>query len=299
VGRVLAVIAVVCLALAMFANPGLAEAKKPPKPPQPTPTPAASPTPSPTPAPSPTPSPAPTPTPKPTPTPTPTPAPSPTPSASPTPTPSSSFVPGIDVSYHQGAIDWGRVAAAGKRFAFVRASAGTLTADTAYATNHAGARAAGLAVGSYHFGNPDATANDAQNEARWFAQQATFESGDLVPVLDLEVSNGLGAAALTTWAQTWLAEVEAATGVRPMIYTNPNFWSTSMGATDWFARNGYGIWVAHWTTAAQPSVPAGNWAGNGWTFWQHSSTGTVPGISGGVDLDRFNGSALPQSVFVP
>ena len=197
------------------------------------------------------------------------------------------------MSYHQGTIDWGRVADAGKEFAFVRATAGTLTADVAYDTNLAGARAAGVAVGSYHFGNPDSAANDALNEARWFVQNATVESGDLVPVLDLEVSNGLGAAALTTWARTWLTEVESATGVRPLIYTTPNFWSGSMANTDWFAQNGYHVWVAHWTSASQPTVPAGNWAGHGWTFWQHSSTGSVPGVSGPVDLDQFNGARCP------
>ena len=203
------------------------------------------------------------------------------------------------MSYHQGAIDWNRVAGAGKQFAFVRASAGTLTSDTHYATNRAGARGAGIVVGSYHFGNPDASANDAVNEARWFLQNATIGSGDLVPVLDLEVANGLSATALQSWATTWLTEVEASTGVRPLIYTNPNFWSTSMGNTDWFARNGYRLWVAHWTAAAQPTVPAGNWAGAGWTFWQHSSTGSVSGVTGPVDLDRFNGSALPQSLLMP
>ena len=71
------------------------------------------------------------------------------------------------------------------------------------------------------------------------------------------------------------------------------------GNTDWFARNGYSVlWIAHWTTASQPAVPAGGWAGNGWTFWQHSSMGT-PGISGPVDLDRFIGSSLPALLFVP
>ena len=287
-GRVIAVIAALGLLVAVLADPAPIDAKKPPKP-QPTPTPTATPTPSASPTPSPTPRPSPTPTPTPTPITTP----------SPTPTPIATYVLGIDVSYHQGVIDWSRVAGAGKAFAFVRASAGTLTADSAYAANHSGARDAGLAVGSYHFANPDSAANDALNEARWFVQQATIETGDLVPVLDLEVPNGLSAAALTTWAQTWLAEVESATGVRPLIYTNADFWSTSMANTDWFARNGYRLWVAHWTSAAQPSVPAGGWAGNGWTFWQHSSTGTVPGVSGAVDLDRFNGSALPASVLVP
>jgi len=223
----------------------------------------------------------------------------PHPSPSPTPTPSATYVAGIDVSYHQGSIDWSRVAAAGERFAYARATAGTLTADTAYAANRSGAKAAGLAVGAYHYGNPDSAPNDAANEAAWFLNNASVASGDLVPVLDLEVSNGLSASALTTWAQTWLANVTAATGVKPIIYTNNSFWTGSMGNTDWFARNGYRLWIAHWTTASQPTVPAGTWGGSGWTFWQHSSTGSVPGIAGSVDLDRFNGTSLPSSVFVP
>jgi lysozyme len=192
------------------------------------------------------------------------------------------------------------VAASGTRFAFLRATAGTLTADTSYAANRSGARAAGLAVGSYHFANPDAAVNDAANEASWFLRNSTISAGDLRPVLDLETSNGLNPTALTAWAQTWLAQVTAATGVRPIIYTNNSFWSSSMANTDWFARNGYSVlWIASWTTASQPTVPAGAWGGNGWTFWQHSSTGTVPGITGAVDLDRFNGPTLSSSLRVP
>lgn len=251
------------------------------------------------PKPRPTPTVQPSPTPTPTP-PTPSPTPSPTPTATPSPPPPPASLDGIDVSYHQGAIDWWQVAAAGKRFAFVRATAGTLTSDTAYATNRYGARAAGLAVGAYHFANPDTAFNDAGNEASWFLRHAAIGSGDMVPVLDLETANGLPPASLTAWAQTWLQQVTAATGVRPIIYTTPTFWSTSMGDTDWFARNGYSVlWIAHWTTASQPTVPAAGWGGNGWSFWQYSSTGFVPGINGAVDLDRFNGSSLPSSLFVP
>jgi GH25 family lysozyme M1 (1,4-beta-N-acetylmuramidase) len=235
---------------------------------------------------------------KPHPRPSPTMTPAPT--ATPVPTTPPAWIDGIDVSYHQGTIDWPQVAAAGKRFAFVRATAGTLTADTAYAANRPGARAAGLAVGSYHFANPDTAPNDAANEASWFLRTATIAQGDLLPVLDLEVANGLDPASLTAWAQTWLAQVSATTGVRPIIYTNPTFWSTAMADTDWFARNGYTVlWIAHWTTASQPSLPAGGWGGSGWTFWQHTSSGTVAGIGGAVDLDRFNGSQLPASLFVP
>ncbi|HUP53959.1 MAG TPA: GH25 family lysozyme [Methylomirabilota bacterium] len=209
--------------------------------------------PRPTPAPTPTAQPSPLPTPNPTPTPTPTavPTPTPAPTAVPTPTPAPASVEGIDVSYHQGTIDWSQVAGAGKRFAFIRATAGTLTADTAYAANGYGARGAGLAVGTYHFANPDTAANDAGNEADWFLQHAVIARGDIVPVLDLETANGLSPASLTAWAQAWLSKVSAATGVKPIIYTTPKFWSTSMADTDWFARNGYAVlWIAHWTTAA-------------------------------------------------
>jgi len=277
--RVLASLLAMSVALVILATPTVVEAKPRPKP-TPTPTATVQPTPTPTPIPSVSPTPTPTPTPSPTATPT--------------------FLDGIDVSYHQGTINWPQVAVSGKRFAFVRATAGTLTADTAYRTNRLNAGAAGLAVGSYHFANPDRTYNDASNESSWFLRNATIASGDLIPVLDLEVSNGLDPASLTTWAQTWLSQVSAATGVRPIIYTNPAFWASSMADTDWFARNRYAVlWIAHWTTATAPTVPAGGWGGSGWTFWQHSAAGSVPGISGPEDLNRFNGSSLPASSFIP
>jgi lysozyme len=277
--RVLASLAAVLLAVVILAVPPGTDAKPRPRP---------------------TSTPKPTPTAQPTPTPTPSPTATPTGTPAPTPTPTPAVLDGIDVSYHQGSIAWQQVAAAGKRFAFVRATAGTLTADSAYAANVSGARAAGLTVGSYHFANPDTAANDAANEAAWFLLTASIASGDLIPVLDLEVSNGLDAASLTTWAQTWLSQVYAATGVRPIIYTNANFWRTSMGDTAWFAENGYPVlFIAHWTTASEPTLPAGSWGGNGWTFWQHTSTGSVPGITGPVDLDRFRGGSFPPSLLVP
>jgi lysozyme len=282
----------VSLIVFLFAAPATTDAR-----PKPKPTPIASPTATPTPTPGPTPTA--TPSPSAATSPTASPAPTATPTPAPTPAPGQ-YLSGIDVSYHQGTIDWSRVAGSGARFAFLRATAGTLTADSAYATYRSDARAAGLTVGSYHFANPDGAANDAANEATWFLRNATIASGDLRPVLDLEVSNGLSPAALTTWAQTWLTRVTAATGVRPIIYTNNAFWSSSMANTDWFARNGYAaLWIAHWTSASQPSVPAAAWGGAGWTFWQHSSIGTVPGISGPVDLDRFNGASVPASLLVP
>jgi GH25 family lysozyme M1 (1,4-beta-N-acetylmuramidase) len=208
--------------------------------------------------------------------------------------PAATTVPleGIDVSNWQGTIDWTRVAAAGKRFAIMKATEGTTFTDAYYSANHANARAAGLWTTAYHFAQPSTTAGDAVAEADHFVAVAKLQSGDLIPALDLEVTGSLGPAALQAWVAAWLGEVTAKLGVHPMIYTSPNFWKNAMSDTTWFALNGYRVlWVAHWGVTS-PTVPAQNWAGHGWTFWQYSDSGTVPGIAGRVDLDRYNGTDL-------
>jgi len=202
----------------------------------------------------------------------------------------SGYLPGIDVSHWQGAIDWPAVAASGRRFVIAKATEGQTYTDDTYATNKAGATAAGLAFTAYHFARPDSTANDAVLEADHFVSVAQLGAGNLIPALDLEKTGGLDTASLTAWVWAWLQEVGARLGVKPMIYTGPYFWKTYMGDTTEFADAGYKVlWIANWNVSS-PSVPASDWGGNGWTFWQYSDCGTVPGISGCVDTDWFNGT---------
>jgi lysozyme len=173
----------------------------------------------------------------------------------------------------------------------MKASEDTDYVDPTYTTNRAGAMAAGMYVGAYHFAQPNATVGSATAQADHFVDTALPASGDLLPVLDLERSGGLSQAVLTAWVREFLERVYQRIGVRGVIYCSPNFWKTYMGDTGWFASNGYGIlWVAHWTAASAPTVPGGNWGGKSWTFWQYTSDGAVPGISGRVDLDRYNGN---------
>lgn len=231
----------------------------------------------------------PTPTPRPTPTPTPTPVPTP-PDTNTSPT---AVLEGVDVSHWQYTIDWTKVAAASKKFAFIKATEATDFLDGNYATNRSGAKAAGLKVGAYHFAQPSTTAGDAVAEADWFIDQAAPRSGDLRPVLDLERVNDLSTAALQDWVRAFLERVYQRTGVRGIIYVSPNFWKNNMGDTTWFAQNDYDVlWIANWTTGSQPTLPANAWGAAGWTFWQYTSDGAVPGIDGQVDLDRFNGTDL-------
>jgi GH25 family lysozyme M1 (1,4-beta-N-acetylmuramidase) len=208
-------------------------------------------------------------------------------------------IEGIDISHWQGDIDWSQVAGANKAFAFMKASEDHDYTDPTYGLNRARAKAAGLHIGAYHFAQPSAAAGDAIAEADHFLETANIAAGDLPPVLDLERSNGLSDAAMQTWVRSYLERIYERTGVRGIIYTSPNFWSTYVGGTDWFATNGYRIlWLAHWTTGT-PTVPASDWAGFGWTFWQYTSSGTVAGIAGRVDLDRFAGTDVTAVLISP
>ena len=222
--------------------------------------------------------------------------PSPTPTPTPTPTaekPASSLTEGIDVSHWQGTIDWAKVRAAGKKFAFIKASEHTSFVDNKYQTNRSNAKAAGLKVGAYHFARPDLGTTDAYAEADHFMKTAAWKSGELRPVLDLEDTGGLSSSALQTWVKAFLQRIYDRTGERAIIYVSPSFWTTKMGNSTWFAKNGYDVlWIAHWTTGSSPSTPAENWGGKGWTFWQYTSDGSVSGISGRVDLNRYKGTDL-------
>ena len=116
---------------------------------------------------------------------------------------------GIDVSHWQGQIGWLQVGAAGYDFAFAKATEGTTYIDPTYVTNRAGATAAGLRLGAYHFARPTGTSDAAAiasgiAQADYFIGTAQPKRGDLLPVLDLEKTGGLGVTRLTTWTQAFL-----------------------------------------------------------------------------------------------
>ena len=208
--------------------------------------------------------------------------------------PPAGTLPGIDVSHYQGTIDWGGVAGSGVRFAIAKVSEGRTYVDPTYLTNKASAELNGIVFGGYHFARPDDTPNDAIVEADHFVDHAQLEAGDLIPVLDLERTGNLSQAQVTEWILAWLGRVTERLGVRPMVYTSPHGWDVRTGDTTAIADAGYTtLWVAHWDTAA-PTVPAADWSGNGWTFWQYDNCGAIPGIDGCVDVDAFAGTAFDE-----
>jgi GH25 family lysozyme M1 (1,4-beta-N-acetylmuramidase) len=203
------------------------------------------------------------------------------------------FLVGPDVSRWQhagGNIDWQAVAASGVSFTIVKATEGPDGAtppytDPYFAGDFAGAGSAGLYRGSYHMARPALPLTTAGDQARqYIAVTGTLHGAlDLPPVLDLEHTGGLSPADLTAWAATWLSTVQQLTGRLPMIYTSPNFWATALGNTT--TLNQYFLWIARWTDAPDPSPLPGGWTS--WTFWQYTSTGSIPGISTAVDISRF------------
>jgi GH25 family lysozyme M1 (1,4-beta-N-acetylmuramidase) len=208
---------------------------------------------------------------------------------------------GIDVSRFQAGIDWSAVAGTKISFVFAQASRGSgndclvrrrrCGPDNFYGRNVAGAQGVGLPVGPYHrafaSGRTRKLAKaDARREARVFSR-AVLEAGDsdLRPVLDVESPfTGLDSARLRLWVRIWLERVERKLGVKPMIYTNAASWAAT-GDTLRFARRGYRLWVANFGVRS-PLVPAGNWAGRGWSIWQFTSSGSVRGIDGNVDKNK-------------
>jgi len=189
---------------------------------------------------------------------------------------------GVDVSYHNGTINWSQVKNAGYEFAFVRISDGTGFHDPQFATNYAGAKAAGLVRGIYQFFRP--TQNVAAQADMVIAAFGTRQPGDLPPVIDVEADGGLAPSTVAARVRTWVDRVKAATGVDPIVYTGKFFWRDEVGGPTSFANNP--LWIAAYTTLC-PDLTA-PW--DAWAFWQFTDTGSVPGITGGIDVDRFNGS---------
>lgn len=193
---------------------------------------------------------------------------------------------GIDIASYQhpndAAIDWRQVAASGQSFVVVKATEAGYV-NPWFARDISGAHAAGMVVGGYAFARP---AYDAGAQADAFAQTiGRLPAPALPPVLDLEDTGGLSVGALQNWTRTFVQRVQAVTGIAPMIYTGPYFWSTAMGGTREF--NQYPLWEAHYTGASAPQQ-VGGWPT--YTLWQYSSTGSVPGIASAVDQNRFLGT---------
>jgi GH25 family lysozyme M1 (1,4-beta-N-acetylmuramidase) len=182
---------------------------------------------------------------------------------------------GIDVSNHQGLIDWHRVAAAGYGFAWCKVSEGSTYRDAFAPRNLAAAAAAGLLVGGYHFARPASSSPEVQ--AQLAASQV--KAATLPLVLDLEqdaATAGWSMAQRLDWAGRFLARADALTGHRAALYTGAWYLAHQLGGGG-ALPTGRLLWLASYTRAA-PEGP--------WRVWQYTSSGSVPGVAGRCDVSR-------------
>lgn len=196
-------------------------------------------------------------------------------------------IEGIDVSYYQDTVDWAAVAGSGREFAIARINHGSFI-DPQFEVNWPGIRDAGMIRGSYQYFEPG---DDVAYQANIAIDHVgVLGPGDLPVTLDVETTSGVGPAAVAAAVGEWLDLVEAGTGKRPFIYTGKYFWNDNV-QSDAFAD------VPLWIAAYGPPCPDTPDPWDDWMMWQYSSTGTVPGIDGPVDLNVFNGDVRALEAF--
>ncbi|MBO0691266.1 MAG: LysM peptidoglycan-binding domain-containing protein [Acidimicrobiaceae bacterium] len=194
---------------------------------------------------------------------------------------------GLDVSSHQGNVNWSVVKAAGVNFAYVKATEGTYYTNPYFAQQYDGSYNQQIIRGAYHFANPSTSSGTSQ--ADYFVSHGGGWSPDgrtLPGTLDIEYNPygpecyGLSQSEMVNWIAAFLNEYHALTHVWAVIYSKSGWWSTCTGNTSAFSSNDP-LWVAAYSSS--PGILPAGWPY--YTFWQYNDAGTLPG-----DPDVFNGS---------
>ena len=190
---------------------------------------------------------------------------------------------GIDVSHHQDNIDWDDVKAMQVKqvkigFAFIKATEGLGDMDNNFRRNWYLARQVGIPRGAYHF---FISSKSGKAQAENFIATCRLQKGDLPPVLDIETNNGASPEDIRQRAKDWLERIEQYYQVKPIIYTNVDFYKNFLAGS----FEDYPLWVAHYLVQDKPRID------RNWLFWQHNEKGHVNGIDAPVDFNVFNGDS--------
>ena len=190
---------------------------------------------------------------------------------------------GIDISHHQGKIDWDRLRNAmingsPVRFIIIKATEGDKYIDENFEQNFTLAKDNGFIRGAYHYLSLNSS---ARSQAYFFISKVHLEPGDLPPVLDVEHKpKDMSVEDFQLEVLTWLHIVENQYQVKPIIYRYYKFKDNYLSDERF---DGYPYWIAHYY------VDKMEYRGE-WKFWQHTDAAKLPGINGYVDLDIYNGS---------
>ena len=195
------------------------------------------------------------------------------------------IVKGVDVSHHNGVIDWQKVRSQGYEFAILRlgyrgyGKEGTLNVDEQFQSSFKAARAAGMKLGVYFFSQA-INEKEAIEEAKLTLRELNGSKLELPVVYDPELipdddarTDEVGGTQFTKNTIAFCEKIKEA-GYQPMVYSNL-YWEATL--FDLYELRDYPIWYADYRP--EPQTPYR------FEYWQYSESGEVEGISGGADLD--------------
>lgn len=189
-------------------------------------------------------------------------------------------VQGIDVSHHQGEIDFTKVVVDGWEFVIMKSTEGGDWKDTKFSSYYKAAKEAGLVVGVYHYYS---FCKDPIAQAKHYTSVSGDLHGDLPPAVDLEFDNNcngtIAVEKFRTDFQLYVNEVVNAYGVYPIVYCNESFYTKYLKTEEFSSCL---FWIRN--VVSQPDL-----GGVEWTFWQYTADGRVEGIKGDVDLNAYSG----------
>lgn len=197
-----------------------------------------------------------------------------------------------DFQYPDGSpIAWDKVKAYGQVQAVIaKATEGVTGYQSTFITSHNGCKANGIPFGAYHFFHPSDT---AMAQASSFLKAIDGYEGQVLPMVDVEVTDGMSFAFLISRLSSFIDIVERTLGGKKMLfYSYWSFLTDNLKGYDGFA--GHPLWIAEYSNATMPDVLGTGWAD--YTLWQHTDKGTVPGISGYVDQSTLNPSLTLEKI---
>ena len=200
---------------------------------------------------------------------------------------------GIDVSKHNGSIDWEQVKKSGIQFAIIRAGnrgygeAGNMVEDPYFVQNMNGAIANGIKVGVYYFSQAitvEEAIQEAEATLRMIQDNGFAGKLSLPIVIDTEAAGGRADSMTkeqrTTVVKAFCERIKQA-GYTPMVYANKSWLKNNLIMSE---LEQYEVWVAHYVKTDDPINNPTDYDGR-FEIWQYTSEGSVPGVSGNVDID--------------
>ena len=187
---------------------------------------------------------------------------------------SANYTQGVDVSAHQGRIDWDALARADVRFAYIKATEGATFVDPRFAANWRDAGRAGVRRGAYH---RFSLCRSAAAQAANFMRTAPRAGDALPPAVDVENFADCASSNAAAQIEEFLNTIEAHYGARPILYVTRQFHDAHERD---FPHERF--WIR--SLYAPPDFRRGDWV-----IWQHHNHAQRPGIEAPVDLDAFRG----------